>query len=306
MIPVIASRSAAWPRPTLPQLAATFVVGAAALAAFVPVPLSIAAVFIFAGPHNWMEARYFASRLPVRLRKQRAFFLTAIAGVAILSATFSSVPVERPLWHAALVCWALTLIRLGRRDALAFAVPIGVAWAALAFAAPVYADLALVFLHPLAALWFVRRQIMKSRPHWRPQFRGMAFALPVLALCVVSARAGQPLTSAVQFQSFVPLATSPALVALHAFLEMLHYGAWVVLLPAIGLANAPWSLRSIPLVRHRLGWPRLATAALVAGGALVVLLWILFALDFQTTRSIYFSIAIVHVLAEVPAMVWLR
>jgi hypothetical protein len=37
-----------------------------------------------------------------------------------------------------------------------------------------------------------------------------------------------------------------------------------------------------------------------------VLLWILFALDFQTTRSIYFSIAIVHVLAEVPAMVWLR
>jgi hypothetical protein len=147
---------------------------------------------------------------------------------------------------------------------------------------------------------------MKSRPHWRPQFRAMALALPVLALCVVSVRAGQPLTSAVQFQSFVPLATSPALVALHAFLEMLHYGAWVVLLPAIGLAAAPWSLRAIPLVHHRLGWPRLATAALVAGAAIVVLLWILFALDFQTTRSIYFSIAIVHVLAEVPAMVWLR
>jgi len=45
---------------------AAFSAGAAALAACFPVQLSVVAVFVFAGPHNWMEARYFAARMPVR------------------------------------------------------------------------------------------------------------------------------------------------------------------------------------------------------------------------------------------------
>jgi len=290
----------------LPTAAAVFVVLAAALAALFPVALSVGAVFLFAGPHNWLEARYFASRMPVRWGKQRGFFLTALAGVIGLSATFSFVPVDRSFWHAALVGWALLLVRMVRPEALLALAPAALAWAAFALLAPVYADLTLVYLHPLAALWFVRRQIVKSRPQWSPQFRVIALALPLLAIFVVSARAGQPVTSAVQFQSFVPLANSPALLALHAFLELLHYGAWVMLLPAIGLASAPWDLRAIPLIRHRLGWPKLVSGSLLIGAALVALLWILFALDFETTRRVYFSIAIIHVLAEVPLLAWLR
>ena len=301
MTPALSLRRPAWP-----MLVAAFAGGAALLAAFFPVAVSVAAVFAFAGPHNWLEARYFAARMPVRWTGQRGFFLVALAGVAGLTATFSLLPVDRSLWHVALVCWALLLVRLSRRQIIPLLLPAGLAWMALACLFPTYADLALVYLHPLAALWFVHRQIAKSRPEWLPQFRALAAALPLLALFVVTARAGQPSINAVQFSSFVPLANSPSLVALHAFLELLHYGAWVLLLPAIGLATSPWDLRTIPLVRHRLGWPKAVTAILAAGAALVLLLWILFLLDFSTTRAIYFSVAIVHVLVEVPFLAWLR
>jgi len=293
-------------RPVWPMLAIAFISGAAVLAAFFPVAVSVAAVFVFAGPHNWLEARYFAARMPVRWTGQRGFFLVALAGIAGLSATFSLIPVDRSLWHAGLVCWALFLVRLSRRRILPVLLPAGLAWMALACLFPEYADLTLVYLHPLAALWFVRRQVAKSRPDWLPQFRGFGVALLLLAVFVVTARAGQPSINAVQFSSFVPLANSPSLVALHAFLELLHYGAWVLLLPAIGLATSPWDLRTIPLVRHRRGWPKAVRAVLAAGAALVLLLWILFLLDFSTTRAIYFSVAIVHVLAELPFLVWLQ
>jgi hypothetical protein len=288
------------------MLAAAFLSGAAVLAAVFPVALSIGAVFVFAGPHNWLEARYFAARLPVRWGRQRGFFLVALGGVAALSLTFSLIPVDRSIWHVALVAWAVCLARFGRREALTALAPVALAWAALACAFPGYADVALVYLHPLAALWFVRRQIARSRPEWMPQFRMLAMALPIVALFVVTARAGQPAPSLAQISSFVPLANSPALVALHAFLELLHYGAWVLLLPAIGLATKPWDLRTIPLVRHRLGWPKLVASVLAVGAATVLLLWVLFVLDFPTTRGIYFSVAIVHVLVEVPFLVWLR
>ena len=38
----------------------------ALLASFVPLQFSILTVFLFAGPHNWFELRYFLTRLPVR------------------------------------------------------------------------------------------------------------------------------------------------------------------------------------------------------------------------------------------------
>ncbi len=298
MTPALASR-----RATLPMLAAAFVSGAAVLAAVFPVAVSIGAVFVFAGPHNWLEARYFVARLPVRWGRQRGFFLLALSGVAALSLTFSLVPVDRSIWHIALVAWAICLTRLSHREALPLLVPVTLAWAALACLFPNYADLALVYLHPLAALWFVRRQIAKSLPQWLPQFRILAMALPIMALFVVTARAGEVAPGAAQVTSFVPLASSTALVALHAFLELLHYGAWVLLLPAIGLATRPWNIRTIPLVRR---WPKLVAAVLALGAMIVLLLWVLFAFDYQTTRGIYFSVAIVHVLVEVPFLIWLR
>jgi hypothetical protein len=47
-------------------------------------------------------------------------------------------------------------------------------------------------------------------------------------------------------------------------------------------------------------------SVLAVGAATVLLLWVLFLLDYPATRGIYFSVAIVHVLVEVPFLVWLR
>ena len=44
---------------------------AALLAGWLPLGFSIVTVFLFAGPHNWIEARYFLTRLPARWGRLR-------------------------------------------------------------------------------------------------------------------------------------------------------------------------------------------------------------------------------------------
>jgi hypothetical protein len=283
---------------------AMFTLCAAALAACFPVRLSVVAVVLFAGPHNWMEARYFVARMPVRWGPQRTFFLVAITGVIALSAAFSIIAVNRSIWHTTAVLWVLFLIRTVRRDAFAAALPVAFLWMAAAWAAPGWTDLSLVFLHPIAALWFVHRQILRTRPEWLPGFHAALAALIPLALVILFVHGGAASGSAPL--GFVQLSLTPPLLALHAFLELLHYGAWVILLPFIGLAAAPWDFRRVPLVGHRDGWPKLVKLAFSGGAVAVVLLWICFMADYKTTREIYFTLAIVHVMAEVPFLAWLR
>jgi hypothetical protein len=182
---------------------------------------------------------------------------------------------------------------------------------AAAWAAPAWASLALVFLHPLMSLWFLDRQIAASAPGDLRAYRAVLAALPLLAAAVVASHgqagfSGDPRLIERAAAGFVTLPYAPSLVALHAFLELLHYGVWIVALPLLGLASAPWRLSSIPLVYHRLGWPRAVRMTLLGGGLVVVLLWAAFAIDYSTTRQAYFTLAIVHVLAEVPAMIWFR
>src|SRR6516225_9757253 len=70
--------------------AALAVAGAAALlAGWTPVTFSIVTVFLFAGPHNWLEFRYFLTRMPARWGRLRGFFLLAFAGMVGLTAAFA-------------------------------------------------------------------------------------------------------------------------------------------------------------------------------------------------------------------------
>jgi hypothetical protein len=64
----------------------------AALASLAPLQVSIITVFLFAGPHNWFELRYFLMRLPVRFGKSRNFFLTAFGGLGLLAITYCALP----------------------------------------------------------------------------------------------------------------------------------------------------------------------------------------------------------------------
>jgi len=45
-----------------------------------------------AGPHNWLEARYFLMRLPARFGRSRNFFAVAFAGIFILTLAYVSLP----------------------------------------------------------------------------------------------------------------------------------------------------------------------------------------------------------------------
>ena len=68
------------------------IAAAAAFASWLPLQVSIVTVFLFAGPHNWFELRYFLMRLPVRFGRSRNFFLTAFAGLGVLTLVYVSLP----------------------------------------------------------------------------------------------------------------------------------------------------------------------------------------------------------------------
>ena len=61
-----------------------------------------------------------------------------------------------------------------------------------------------------------------------------------------------------------------------------------------------WDLKTIPVARHRHGFPRLVAGLLIVGLFVVVVLWLGFSTNYALTRDVYFTVAIAHVLAEAP------
>src|SRR3989475_4516929 len=64
----------------------------AIFASWLPLQMSIVTVFLFAGPHNWFEARYFLMRLPARFGRSRNFFIVAFGGIGFLTLAYVSLP----------------------------------------------------------------------------------------------------------------------------------------------------------------------------------------------------------------------
>jgi hypothetical protein len=300
----------------------------AALASWLPLQVSIATVFLFAGPHNWFEARYFLMRLPARFGRSRNFFAVAFAGIFLLTLSYVSLPLlyytnfwsggNWPTviggWNTLLLLWigALVLMRgkqNSRRDWF-WALPVTFGLCAVNWLAPDLFSLAIVYLHPLVALWFFDRHLRRTRPEWLRAYRRCLIVLPVLVGVMLWQLARTPSLSddnglfwrITQHAGaeLLPNVSSHLLVSTHVFLELLHYGVWIVALPLIGTSGAVWSLKTIPLARHRRGWPKLIGAVLVCGFFMVALLWIGFSTNYAVTRDVYFAVAVAHVLAEAP------
>ncbi len=321
----------------------------ALMASWLPLQVSIVTVFLFAGPHNWFEFRYFLTRLPFRFGKSRNFFLTAFAGIAFLTVTYISLPIfynyAAPTpgawttvlasWNALLLLWIGLLIwlrgkqRAGRDWSWGIAAALGIS--ALNWLDPEFFSLALVYLHPLIALWFLDRHLRINRPEWLAPYRRCLYLLPVLLVGIVLAQMRTPaladdnglfwrITQHAGAQ-LLPNIPSRILVSVHLFLEMLHYAVWIVALPLIApslrsasdsedssrMLNQPvrlvgsiWNVRSVPLARHSRGFPRIVTAALGFGILAVIMLWVGFSMDYATMRDVYFTVAIAHVVAEAP------
>lgn len=298
---------------------AVCVLGAALLAIWLPLQVSIVTVFLFAGPHNWFEFRYFLMRLPARLGKSRRFFVTAFAGIALLTVTYISLPfiyqsavwsnemwlVVLASWNTLLLAWLAVLIRLRAKQKSksdwSWATPALLALAALNWLGPEFFSLAIVYVHPLVALWFLDRQLKRTRPAWVGAYRRCLCALPFVVGLMIWQLSQTPalnddnglfwrITQHSGAQ-LLPQVSSHLLVSVHLFLEMLHYGVWIVALPLVGTGF--WRFKAS---QTRL--PR--TAFLVMGLVGVVILWLGFAVNYTDTRDLYFTIAIAHVLAEAP------
>jgi hypothetical protein len=303
---------------------------AAAFASWLPLQVSIVTLFLFAGPHNWFELRYFLMRLPVRFGRSRNFFLTAFAGLGVLTLTYVSLPflynaalwseeawyVVVASWNTALLFWLALLVWLRskqkRRANWKWTIPVALALCSLNWLGPDMFSLAIVYVHPLIALWFLDRHIRRTRPEWLRAYRRCLWLVPlVLAMMIWQLSPAMPLAdnnglfwriTQHSGAEVLPLVSSHMLVSVHLFLEMLHYGVWIIALPLIGqIASARfWEVKTVPIALHPNGFPRIVAVLLVFAVVLVVGLWFGFSVDYATTRDVYFTVAIAHVLAEAP------
>lgn len=295
------------------------VLAAAVLATWLPLQISIVTVFLFAGPHNWFELRYFLLRLPARFGRSRTFFLTAFAGLGFLTITYVSLPllyrsvswssetwlIVLATWNMLLLTWLVALIRLRSQQQRArdwsWTIPVALAIAALNWLGPEFFSLALVYVHPLVALWFLDRQLQRTRPEWLQTYRRCLCLLPlILGLMIwrLSQTTSLPDDNGLFWRitqhsgaELLPHVSSHLLVSVHLFLEMLHYGVWIFALPLLGPRF--WQFKGMPKEFRR-------TTVLAIGIVAVIILWLGFATDYTETRDLYFTIAIAHVLAEAP------
>lgn len=300
----------------------------AALASWLPLQVSIVTVFLFAGPHNWFEARYFLTRLPARFGRSRNFFIVAFSGIGLLTCAYVSLPAlyyakvwtganwpnAIATWNTLMIFWisGLVLMRANQktnRDWF-WVLPIAFALCSLNWWSPELFSLAIVYVHPLVALWFLDWHLRRTKPEWLRTYRRCLMLLPLLLAGMlwqlsrttsladdnglfwrITQHAGAEL---------LPNVSSHMLVSTHVFLEMLHYGVWICALPLIGATGAIWNVKSIPVARHSRGFPKLVSAFLICGLFAVLLLWFGFSANYSLTRDLYFTIAMAHVLAEAP------
>lgn len=297
---------------------------AAAVAGYAPIEFSVATVFLFAGPHNWAEARYILGRLPARTGKLWGFFALSSLGIVGLTAAFAAIPsylrvtssmtdvaTAYAVWDTAFVAWIATLTWMRSRTNPRFdggwIMPAALLLVGLAWLHPFAFGMALVYLHPLMAFWLLDRELKRSRPTWRPAYHAGLLAVPLLLFALAWRLHNAPplpdddaVSVAIGQHAGDWLFTGVSnhfLVAAHTFLEMVHYAVWIVLIPLVGYRSAPWRLDTIPAARR---WRRSVAGLLLFGLLVVGVLWACFAVDYGTTRRIYFTVAMLHVLAEVP------
>jgi hypothetical protein len=305
-------------------------VGAVLIGSF-PLQASIATIFLFAGAHNFMEFRYFVARMPLRWGRSRFYYSVGIGGVVVLAGAYLTLYfssgnwlwsndtwlVASASWNTTFVLWLAVLFFLrGRqrpRSDWTWAFPVALGLAALAWVVPQYWSLSLVYIHPFVAMWFLERQIRRTRPEWLRAYHWCLASIPFFLAAIWLAFASKenlPQDTNLFWRisqhagsEILPAISSHVLVATHVFLESIHYFVWLLLIPLVDRRAIPWRLDDVPLFSAKGGFPKLLVGGLVISLVIVAVLWGGFAVDYTTTRDVYFAFAIAHVMAEFPFLI---
>jgi hypothetical protein len=303
--------------------------GALAIGTF-PLEASIITIFLFAGVHNFFEFRYFAARMPVRWGKSKTFYTAGIGGVIILTAVYLTIyfssgwlwnyetwAIASAGWNTAFILWVALLFYLRGRQRpksdWSWAFPIAFLLAALAWLVPQYWALSLIYLHPLIAMYFLERQIRRTKREWLTAYRICLATIPFFVAALWFAFANAPHLAEENYlfavitnhagANILPGLSSHFLVATHVFLETIHYSVWIILIPLVDKKAVPWKLKGIPLFASEKGFPKIVLTALLISVGLMIALWFGFSADYVVTRDVYFAFAIAHVLAEFPFLI---
>lgn len=306
------------------------VISASLIGAF-PLAASIVTIFLFAGVHNAFEFRYFVARMPVRWGKSKVYYSIGIGGVVVLTAVYLAIyfnagnwlwslndwQIIVSIWNTTLVLWLGLLFYLRGRQkpktdwSLAFAAAFLIA--SFVWLAPQYFSLSLVYLHPFIAMWFLERQIRRTKKEWLKTYHFCLATIPFFVLILYFAFASAPnLSNETNLfwritqhagSEILPNISSHFLVAAHVFLETIHYSVWILLIPLVDCRAIFWRLKDIPLVSNESGFPKLVFGIIAISATIVLVLWFGFSTDYMTTRDVYFAFAIAHVLAEFPFLI---
>ncbi len=301
---------------------------AATMAACAPIAFSIATVFLFAGPHNWIELRYFLSRMPSRFGQLKAFFGWSFAGLGILMTSYIGLVLAANagvigdftrdtmfvVWDSLLILWVVRLVVMSgaRRQGRdwGWAVPLGLFVIAAIWLAPSFFWLSMVYLHPFVGLSILDREISRSRPDLQKTYRYCLAAIPALLGVIwwqLAASPALPDGDLLSWQitqhagsGILTGCSSHLLVSTHTFLEMIHYGVWLLAIPFVSSGWRSWQPRSIPISWRSPKWNQAISTLLLFSSFVVVALWCAFTFNYSATRDIYFTLALAHVLAEIP------
>lgn len=295
-----------------------------------PLQASIITIFLFAGVHNFFEFRYFAARMPFVWGKSKLFYSVGIGGVIVLTSVYLTIyftsgwlwnfetwAIASSSWNTAFILWVGLLFYLRGRQRpktdWSWAFPIVFLLAAMAWLFPAYWSLALVYLHPFVAMYFLERQIRRTKKEWLTAYRICLATIPffVIGLWFAFGNAQNLQEENYLFSvitnhagaNILPSISSHFLVATHVFLETIHYSVWIILMPLVDKKAIPWKLSEIPLFSNEKGFPKIVAAALIISVGLMIALWFGFSADYVITRDVYFAFAIAHVLAEFPFLI---
>lgn len=275
-----------------------------------PVLAATLSVAFLAGPHNLMEARYLLGRLPGRVGKLRPYFLLSLFGVLILGVSslllpFLDTPWTTRCWNSALILWVTMLAILRRnehpRREWPWLEPSALLLTGLMWMHPMGFTFLLVFGHPILALVILGRELHTFRRPEREFYPQVLAAVPVGLAVLFWGMHVRGWTGSDELYSFFQLsAASPIFLSAHTYLELVHYAVWVGALPFLASVTRREKLELFPALKKSSKRLLAAKIFLLFGVVVAAILWWGFSVDFETTRELYFRIAVFHVLVEFP------